>query len=621
MSDHTPHPLTRRAALAGTAITLGVGATIPAALADPSEKGSGRDKPTPRNARAKGAAGRDGRGSNGGDLPDPWDRSGSRDRTVREGNPRSVGLDPDVLDQLPGIIRAGLDNDPPRFSGASLLVASQGRIAYEYADGYALRWKNATEQLPEDQWVPARQDTIYDLASISKLFTATAVMQLVERGQLSLEDTVASHLPRFGVNGKEQVTIQHLLTHVGGLPAFINLWQAYPDVSSRIDAALTVKPTAAPGTKYVYSDLGLIALGQVVEVISGQGLDVFVRENITAPLGMDETMYNPPAELLDRIAATEYMAATGELVRGHVHDENAYSLGGVAGHAGVFSTTRDLAVFAQMFLNGGTYGGARVLQASTVRDMFTDRIAEVTGVGGARRGLGPELAAWYYHAGLTSPYSGAHTGFTGTSLVIDPLTDTFIVMLTNSVHPTRAWSTTSVTRREVSTCVAHALGIVPKKVRDGWHAGSQDATTATLEVAVDLDGSATELTAELFYHLEEAYDLLTLEASADDGTTWTPLAGTLTSKDSGTIDAPTGSLTGWGRRALWDATFPLVADGTPLTGEVQLRFSLTTDANTRGLGAWLGRIQVRAAGGGKKLLDSQRGRDRDAFVADGWVKE
>lgn len=634
MSDHTPHPLTRRVAVAGTAITFGVGAAIPAALADPSEKGSGRDKPTPRNARAKGGAGREGQGSNGGDLPDPWDRSGSSDRPVREGNPRSVGLDPDVLDQLPGIIRAGLDNDPPRFSGVSLLVASQGRIAYEHADGYALRWKNPTEQLPEDQWVPARQDTIYDLASISKLFTATAVMQLVERGQLSLEDTVASHLPRFGENGKEQVTIQHLLTHVGGLPPFINLWQAYPDVPSRIDAALTVKPTAAPNTKYVYSDLGLIALGQVVEVISGQGLDVFVQENITAPLGMTETMYNPPAELLDRIVATEYMTVTGELVRGHVHDENAYSLGGVAGHAGVFSTARDLAVFAQMFLNGGTYGGARVLQTRTVQDMFTDRIAEVTGGGGARRGLGPELAAWYYHAGLTSPYSGAHTGFTGTSLVIDPLTDTIVIMLANSVHPTREWSTTSVTRREVSTCVAHALGIVPKKVRDGWHAGHVDGTVATLTAALDLgtggrgrggkandSNGPAELTAELFYHLEEAYDLLTVEASADDGTTWTPLAGTLTSKGSGTIDAPAGSLTGWGRRARWDATFPLVAGGSPLTGEVQLRLTAATDGLTRGLGVWVGRIQVRAAGGGKKLLDTQRGRDRDAFVADGWVTE
>ncbi|MFQ6485066.1 serine hydrolase [Brachybacterium epidermidis] len=613
MSDR----MTRRTALTGTAIALGAGMTIPAAHAENIERGSGRDKPTPRSARAKGAAGR---ASTVEELPDPWDRAGARDLVLREGNPRSAGLDRGVLEQLPGILRAGIENDPPRFSGASLLVASRGRIAYEHADGWALRWKDTKQQLPQDQWVATRQDTIYDLASISKLFTATAVMQLVERDRLGLEDTVASHLPRFGENGKEQVTIAHLLSHVGGLPAFTNLWQNYPDVSSRVDAALTVKPTAAPGTQYVYSDLGLIALGKVVEKISGVGLDEFVRENITAPLGMTETMYNPPAELIDRIAATEYMAATGELVRGHVHDENAHSLGGVAGHAGVFSTARDLAVFAQMFLNGGVYGGARVLEASTVRDMFTDRIAEVTGAGGARRGLGPELSAWYYHAGLTSPYSGAHTGFTGTSLVIDPLTDTIVIMLTNSVHPTRAWSTTSVTRREVSTCVAHALGLVPKKVRDGWHAGSEDATTATLEMAVELDGRATELTAELFYHLEEAYDLLTVEASTDDGTTWTPLPGTLTSKDAGTIEAPAGTLTGWGCRALWDATFALEADGAALEGETQLRFTVTTDTNTRGLGAWVGRIQVRAAGGGKKLLDTDHRRDRETVVADGWVQ-
>ena len=305
-------------------------------------------------------------------------------------------------------------------------------------------------------------------------------------------------------------------------------------------------------------------------------------------------------------------------MRGHVHDENAWSLGGVAGHAGVFSTARDLAVFAQMFLNGGVYDGARILEASTVRDMFTDRIAEVTGIGGARRGLGPELSAWYYHAGLTSPYSGAHTGFTGTSLVIDPLTDTFIVMLTNSVHPTRAWSTTSVTRREVSTCVAHALGLVPKQVRDGWRAGHQDATTATLELAVDIEEGTAQFTAQLFHHLEEAFDLLTVEASSDGGTTWTPLAGTLESKGAGTIEVPTGTVTGWGRRALWDATFPLVAEGEPLQGETQLRLTLTTDSNTRGLGVWVDRLEVRDESG--KLFDSQRRRDRDALVADGWVQ-
>src|SRR5690606_38594660 len=152
-----------------------------------------------------------------------------------------------------------------------------------------------------------------------------------------------------------------------------------------------------------------------------------------------------------RIAATEYVEYYGYLVHGHVHDENAYSLGGVAGHAGVFSTARDLAVFAQMFLGGGRYGRARILEAGTVPDMFTDNMAEVTVVGVSRRALGPEFGAWYYHAGLTRPYSGTHTGFAGTSLVIDPLTATIVIMLATSVHPTREWSTTSVTRREVST--------------------------------------------------------------------------------------------------------------------------------------------------------------------------
>ena len=302
--------------------------------------------------------------------------------------------------------------------------------------------------LPEDQWIPARTDTIYDLASISKIFTATAVMQLVEKGELALDDTVSSYLPRFAENGKAQVTVQQLLTHVGGLPAFINLYSAYPGCALAPGCgARPSSPDTPAGTEYVYSDLGLITLGLIVEKLSGQTLDVYVREHITEPLGMHETMYNPPADLRDRIAATEYVEYYGYLVHGHVHDENAYSLGGVAGHAGVFSTARDLAVLGQMFLGGGRYGNARILKAATVQDMYTDRIAEITGVGGARRGLGPELEAWFYHAGLTSPYSGTHTGFTGTSLVIDPLTDTIVIMLANSVHPTREWSSTSATRR------------------------------------------------------------------------------------------------------------------------------------------------------------------------------
>lgn len=369
----------------------------------------------------------------------------------------------------------------------------------------------------------------------------------------------------------------------------------------------------------MYSDLGLITLGLIVEQLSGQSLDAYVHEHITAPLGMTETMYNPPAELKPRIAATEYVEYYGYLVHGHVHDENAYSLGGVAGHAGVFSTARDLAVFAQMFLGGGRYGRARILEAGTVQDMFTDNIAEVTGVGGARRGLGPELEAWYYHAGLTSPYSGTHTGFTGTSLVIDPLTDTIVIMLANSVHPTREWSTTSVTRREVSTCVAHALGLVPKQLRGGWHAGDEDETTATLSLAVNLTGEEPELRLDLFAHLETAYDVLALEASADQGETWTPLAGRLEARHQEPVEIPDGRITGWGRRAAWTGMFPLADGESALAGEVQIRLTLTTDASTRGLGAWVDRIRVSE--GRRELLNTDRDADRALVVADGWTRE
>ncbi|NMA78559.1 MAG: serine hydrolase [Actinomycetales bacterium] len=604
--------ITRRTGLTATALAAAGAVGLPTAAHAGGDPAPRKDRPSAGATRSAPSW------RPGGPHRHPWDRRGSG-RILTERRPDAVGLDGERLDELPDILRAGLEFDPPRFCGVSLLVASQAGIAYEHADGHALRWQDASTELPEDQWLPARTDTIYDLASISKIFTATAVMQQVEQGRLGLEDLVADHLPRFAENGKGEVTVQHLLTHVGGLPPFINLYSAHPDIESRLGAVLTVEPTSPPGTEYVYSDLGLITLGLIVEELSGQGLDEYVREHITAPLGMTETMYNPPAELKGRIAATEYVEHHGYLVHGHVHDENAYSLGGVAGHAGVFSTARDLAVFAQMFLGGGRYGEARILRAGTVRDMFTDRIAEVTGVGGARRGLGPELEAWYYHSGLTSPYSGTHTGFTGTSLVIDPLTDTIVIMLANSVHPTREWSTTSVTRREVSTCVAHALGLVPEELRGGWRAGQEDETTATLDVALELEGrGAPELRMELLAHLETAYDVLTVEASADQGETWVPLAGHLEAKHQPPVEIPDGQITGWGRRVAWTGVFALMEGEEALVGEVQIRLSLTTDTATRGLGAWVGRIQVLE--GRRALVDTDRDADRELVHADGWSR-
>lgn len=546
----------------------------------------------------------------------PWDRSRGPKRRLRDGNPASAGLDATLLEQIPRILQDGIDFDPARFSGATALVARKGRIAHRSARGYALRWKSDTELLPEGQWIPAAADTIYDLASISKIFTAVTVMQLVERGELGLEDTIASHFPDFAQNGKESLTVQQLLTHSSGLPAGINLFTDPLTDEEKIAAVMAVKPSNPPGTAYMYSDVGLIVLGLLVEHLTGQSLDEVVAERVTGPLGMTETMYNPSQELLPRIAATE---ATGErgLVHGVVHDENAAALGGVAGHAGVFSTADDLAIFAQMFLNGGSYGKARVLRPETVESMFTDHIAEITGPGGDRRGLGPELEAWFYHSGLTSPYSAGHTGFTGTCLVIDPLTDTFHIMLANSVHPTREWSTTSVTRREVSTCVARALGLDPSLTERGWAAGTEDDATAILSALVEIpEGSdeAARLTIDISHHLETTSDLLVVEASADGGETWVGLNGALEAQGGRVQEIVDGLVTGWGERGRWDGDFRIADGREPLTGEVELRLRVVTDEAIHGLGVHLSRLRVSADH--KRLLDTRR--EPDALVAVGW---
>ncbi|HLT82763.1 MAG TPA: serine hydrolase domain-containing protein, partial [Phototrophicaceae bacterium] len=361
-----------------------------------------------------------------------WDRSDAPERLLRDGTAEEVGLVARYLEEVEPALREGLTREPtPFYPGAVALIASEGVVVERSAVGHAVRWADTTTELPADEQVEMRTDTIFDLASLSKLFTAVSVMQLVEDGEIDLADTAASYVPAFAANGKETITVEQLLTHTAGLPAWINLWSA-PDEAAALQRVWDVAPTSEPGTGYVYSDLGLITLGEIVERVSGQGLDEYVAAHITGPLGMSDTMYNPPAELLPRIAATEYQATPDRgLVHGIVHDEGAWRLGGVAGHAGVFSTADDVAVFAQMLLNGGTYDGARVLEAATIETMMRDYTGQVSS---SHRGLGPELEAWFYHDVLTSAGSAGHTGFTGTSLVIDPHTETIAILMTNRVH-------------------------------------------------------------------------------------------------------------------------------------------------------------------------------------------
>jgi CubicO group peptidase (beta-lactamase class C family) len=390
------------------------------------------------------------RGSVHGRFDQPQD--GYARAVLRDGSPQSAGLDPAPIDAaLARIDEWTTKNyDPkltvPLYSGAVSVLAHDGVVVSRHNVGYAVRYADgAGTELPEDQKVPMRPDTIFDMASVSKLFTSIAVMQLVESGEVDIDEPVATYLPEFGANGKASITVAQLLTHTSGLVSWVPLWRDYPDIPSRINAVMNIAPRTTPGTNYEYSDLNLITLGVLVERLTGKKLDEVVADRITRPLGMVDTGYNPPASKLDRIAATEYQVTPPRgMIRGSVHDENAWSLGGVAGHAGLFSTAHDLALLARTLLNGGSYGHERILAEDTVRAMLVDENTEFPS---NSHGLGFELDQRWYMDGLSSPVTFGHTGFTGTSVVIDPLSDSFVILLTNRVHPSRDWGSNNPSRR------------------------------------------------------------------------------------------------------------------------------------------------------------------------------
>jgi CubicO group peptidase (beta-lactamase class C family) len=308
----------------------------------------------------------------------------------------------------------------------------------------------------EPERVTMTDDTVFDLASLTKpLATATSIMLLAERGKLSVTDRVAKYLPPFAANGKADVTIEQLLLHRGGVVAD-NPMSDFENVAPEAAMLKTLETQLRyePGTKFVYSDVGFMTLGEVVRVVSGKPVNVFAREEIYVPLGMKETMYTPGDDLKPRCAPTEKRG--GQWTPGVVHDPRAFALGLVAGHAGLFGTARDIARYCRMMLNNGELDGVRIFKDTTVAEMTKPRaLPDGTGI----RGYGFDIDTSYSSPRgerFAKGKSFGHTGFTGTSLWIDPVNDAFVVLLTNSVHPNGKGKTVAL-RREVGTAVGIAL--------------------------------------------------------------------------------------------------------------------------------------------------------------------
>ncbi|WP_159029810.1 serine hydrolase domain-containing protein [Streptomyces marincola] len=341
----------------------------------------------------------------------------------------------------------------PVAAGFVVLGARDGEILEHAAGGWAVAYGERAGRpvpLPEAERVPMTPDTVFDVASLTKVFTALVAVALAERGVLDLDAPVSHVLPGF-----PPVPPRALLTHTGGLAPETDLGP-YRGRAERL-AAVAACPVGPRG-RYLYSDLGLIAVGAAAEAAAGLPLDRLVADLVTGPLGLADTGYLPGPASVPRIAATEFQPWTGRgVVRGTVHDENAFHLGGVAGHAGIFSTARDLAVLGQAMLGGGRYGGTRLLGARWARRMLTDHNA---GLGpGAARGLGWQLDQPDWMGPLASPTAFGHTGFTGTSLVADPANGALLVLLTNRVHPTRERGTGNACRRAAARALARALAL------------------------------------------------------------------------------------------------------------------------------------------------------------------
>ena len=362
--------------------------------------------------------------------------------------------------------------------GAVITVGHRGRIVYQKAYG-------SRALVPRRE--PMTLDTVFDAASLTKVVaTTSAVMKLVERGRIRLAEPASKYLPEYQ-GGKSEITVRQLLTHFSGLRPDVDLKPEWSGYDTGIQKALEDVPVAPPGTRFIYSDINFVLLGEIVRRVSGKPLDEFTRDEIFRPLGMNDTGFLPPARLLPRIAPTEPDRPGEQPLRGIVHDPTTRFMGGLAGHAGMFTTMDDLVKFAEMMLNLGERNGVRIFSPLTVRKMTS---AQTPADQPILRGLGWDI---------DSPYSGprgdlfpvgsyGHTGFTGTSMWIDPATQSYVILLANAVHPQTKLAITPLRSRVASIAAAGLNVDIPAGVsmserpRTPAPAGRQLTTLTGLDV-------------------------------------------------------------------------------------------------------------------------------------------
>ena len=372
-----------------------------------------------------------------------WTLGSATAGTLPAGKAAELGVSPERLARLDDVIQASLEAE--EIPGAVLLVARRGRTIYRKAFG--LRSQKPTVEA-------MTVDSIFDVASLTKVMaTSTSIMILVEEGKIALNEPVSDFIPRFARRGKEKVTLLHLLTHHSGLRPDLDLVPKWTGHDRAIDLACRERLVSDPGEKFVYSDINYLLLGEVVQRVSGMGLDQFAASRIFKPLGMTDTGFLPTPDAKYRLVPT--ILRDGEMLRGQVHDPTASRMGGVAGNAGVFSTVDDTAVWAQMLLNGGDYGGVRVLSPLGALKMSTpqeDRSSPDW------RGAGFDIETRFstVRGDLFPTGSYGHTGYTGTSVWMDPYTETIVILFTSRLHPDGKGDVVSL-RSKVASVVAASL--------------------------------------------------------------------------------------------------------------------------------------------------------------------